>query len=736
MSRLTTRTISSLHNGVSRQPAILRSADQTEEEVNTWGKIASGVGRRPPTVHIANLTLPSGDVFIHHINRDVGERYIVVIANGDIKVFDQSTGAEMTVTAPGGLGYLSGPATAFNAVTVADYTFIVNSQKLVTLDELGADTVAPPAYTYIPGGSQTQNQYVNEFEPGDPLPLGGSFGAFDPVQYTPNPTAPGGITGEVQKFEDLPTTATDGQVYRVNGSAETGFVSYYVRRNGTVWDETVAPGIRNALAASTMPHALIRKADGTFEFVPFSWRARRVGDEATNPAPPFVGRAIRDVFFYQNRLGFLTDETVVFSVAGDYGDFWRRTVLDYLDADVLAVSATTTDVAVLDYAVPFNDGIMLFSAQRQFSLSNGEAGLSAASVEINPVTSYVTSPGVRPAPLGSQVYFASQQGRYTTVQEYTRLDGSDATDAAEITAHVPGYIPSGVSRLIPAPDMNALIALVSNSAAKNEAYVYQFFWDRDRKIQSAWRKWDFGTAQVLSSAFVDGRLYLVMKRGAAYSLESLDLRDQAVSANQDHLIYLDRQVSLTGTYNAGTNRTTFTLPYTPAAAKLRLVRGATAAYPESVISSTKWTLTGNVVSVEGNESGVPVTLGEAYRTYLKFSRQFPMDYQGRPLTTGRLQLHTWSVTYTDTAFFTAEVQPYGDNPNIPEPDRTALIQFSGQLLGEASFQVGRQAYRTGTFTFSVAGEASLATIALSNETPFASTFVSAEWEGLFFSRAL
>lgn len=734
---LTTRTIPAIHNGISRQPAILRSPDQTAVEINTWGEIATGVSRRPPTVHLGSLDISTeGQPFIHHINRDKTERYIVVIADGAIQVFDQTTGAEIAVASPGGLDYLTDGS--FRAVTVADYTFIVNANKTVLMKDVGADEDAPPDYTYVPGGSRPAFVRGDPINPWEPSPEVGDVPIYyaDPTAYPPNPASPAAITAVVQKFEDLPPTPADGLVYKIQGSAETNFTSYYVRSSGGVWDETVAPAIKNAIDEATMPHALIRKADGTFEFAPFSWRARRVGDEITNPEPTFVNRTIRDVFFYQNRLGFLVDEAVVFSVAGDYGDFWRRTVLDYLDADTVSVSATTTDVALLDYAVPFNDGIMLFSAQRQFSLSNGSSGLSATGIEINPVTSYVTSPGVRPVPLGSQVFFASEQGRYSTVQEYTRLDGSDATDAAEITSHVPGLLPRGVSKLIAAPDMNSLIVLVAGSDTKDRAYPYQFFWDGDRKIQSAWREWQFENAEVLSGTFVDGKVYLVIRRGSQVSLEAMDLRSQSTSEAQDHVIYLDRAVTITGTYNAGTGLTTFNLPYSPDPAKLRLVRTNTSTRPESVVQADTVTVTGSTVTVTGDESAHPVTAGETFRTYLQFSQQFPMDYQSRPLTTGRLQLHTWSVTYDQTAFFTAEVQPYGPLALLDPADVTALFPFTGQIVGDASFKLGRQAYRSGTFTFTVAGEAKSATVSLSNETPFASTWVSAEWEGLFHSRAL
>lgn len=157
---LSKRTITSLMNGVSRQPAILRSQDQTEDELNTWGNIAVGLARRPPTVHVANLGVDDIDeAFIHHINRDKDERYVVVIANGSLRIFDTETGVEQTVNTPYGTDYLAGAAGVFKAVTVADYTFLVNSSIIPALADVGADEATPPAY-YLPGGWKAYGQGV------------------------------------------------------------------------------------------------------------------------------------------------------------------------------------------------------------------------------------------------------------------------------------------------------------------------------------------------------------------------------------------------------------------------------------------------------------------------------------------------------------------------------------------------------------------------------------------------
>jgi hypothetical protein len=49
---------------------------------------------------------------------------------------------------------------------------------------------------------------------------------------------------------------------------------------------------------------------------------------------------------------------------------------------------------------------------------------------------------------------------------------------------------------------------------------------------------------------------------------------------------------------------------------------------------------------------------------------------------------------------------------------------------------GSLSYYTGSQSFSVEADASKALITLINDTPFSSYFVSAEWEGLYYSRAL
>lgn len=715
------RVIPSILNGVSRQPPIMRASDQNEDELNTWSSMSDGLAKRPPAEYIAKISDGfSNDVFIHYINRDTTERYCVIIDAGVIRVFDVLTGIEQTVLAPQGLSYL-GTGSNFRAVTVADYTFIVNADTVCDLDTAGAD-LTPDPLTSI---------WVNRSPSGISDFNGFSSVAGQAYQYQPN-VAGGTYRGEIASIEKLPETAPNGDLYKITGSVETGFVSYYVVRSGSVWNETVAPNQVNALDPLTMPHALVRQADGNFSFAPFSWAPRRVGDKDSNPPPTFVGRAISDVFFYQNRLGFLVDENIVFSCAGDFGNFWRNTVLDYISSDVIDHAVATTSVSLLKYAVPGNEGIMAFADQTQFSIQNGEEGLSPESLAISPVTNYEMNTNVRPVNIGQEIYFCGDSNGGTVVWEYARLAQGDSLTAAEISAHVPGYIPARLKQLVAAANAKALFAITGEGTV----YVYQFYWNGNEKVQSAWRKWEL-SGQVLAARQMDDFLFVVLKRSDGIYLTRVNLEERAKPDNQLHQIYLDMQASVTGVYFDVTDTTTFVLPFIPDQSKFQLIR--TTAHPTapgSLIDPSTYVWADlRTVRVPGNVTAA--TAGETYRQALTFSQQFPLDFQGRAVTTGRLQLRTFTVNYANTAFFRTEVAPYGTAvaPDVEDIVPALLSQFTGKIVGEEELRLNKPSFQSGAYSFQIYGEASQCTITLSNDTHLGATFVSAEWEGWYFNRA-
>ena len=133
---LVTQTIRNLIQGVSQQPPILRHAEQLDVQINGFSTEAGGLQKRPPSRHIKKLPNIELGAKLHFINRDESERYFLAFTGSTLKVFDLD-GNEKSVNFNNGANtYIqtTNPKEKLKAVTVADYTFIINTDKAVEMD--------------------------------------------------------------------------------------------------------------------------------------------------------------------------------------------------------------------------------------------------------------------------------------------------------------------------------------------------------------------------------------------------------------------------------------------------------------------------------------------------------------------------------------------------------------------------------------------------------------------------
>ena len=141
-------------NGVSQQPPALRLASQAESVINCLSSPVEGLTKRPPFNHLGKLITGSagaGQPFVEIVDRDGTIQYLIMIRDGAIDVFNLD-GTSQTVTTPNGTDYLdiantAEPADKFRVASVADYTFIVNREKTVTMDHAGTYTQSGTAIT-------------------------------------------------------------------------------------------------------------------------------------------------------------------------------------------------------------------------------------------------------------------------------------------------------------------------------------------------------------------------------------------------------------------------------------------------------------------------------------------------------------------------------------------------------------------------------------------------------------
>jgi hypothetical protein len=788
---LVSSSIANLVNGVSQQPYTLRLASQAEVQENGLSTVAQGLKKRPPTKHIKRISAAiTGGAYVHTINRDTTEQYVVVITNGDLKVYDLAGNAK-TVNFPNGTAYLSDadPASAFRALTVADYTFILNRNKVVA--DSGSTSATRPyeALVVVKNGlyGKTYKVFINGSQVAAYTTPDGSTASMIPqiatdyiaTQLRTQITAAGvsGLTvggsgsviyltktadftistsdgygdaalftvkNQMQRFSDLPANAgVQNFTVEIVGDKTSAFDDYWVKfdipNGGTgVWREAIKPGISTGFSASTMPWGLIRESDGTFTCKPLTWNTRTVGDDKSAPHPSFVGRTIQDVFFYRNRLGFLADESVCFSEAGEFFNFYPTTVTDLLDSDPIDVAVSHTKVSNLIAAVPFSKQLLLFSQQTQFSVEAGDL-LTPKTIAIQPTTEFECDPNVHPEGIGKVVFFAVPKGGFSGVREYYVDNDTGNNDAAEVTSHVPKYLPQNLSKIAVASNEDTLVALSPDTP--NVLWVYRFYWNNNEKLQSSWSKWVFAqTDTILNMDFLESTLSLLIQRADGLYLEELDISAVPETGTPDYdptyLVHLDRRVTLPPTaltYSSPyTIINTTALGYTPTDGDYAIVGAAGSGTRQGVLGNVE--VVGGVCRALGDFTGQYVIVGRKYLFRYRFSTIVPKrrSANGGEVSdnVARLQLRKMQVNHAETGYFQALVTPQG------RP--TYTYTYTGKNLGLGSSTIGLDGlanFEDGGFSFPIMSQNTSVTIELQSDSPLPCSFLSADWEGFYAKRS-
>lgn len=790
---LISSSIPNFVNGISQQPFTLRLASQGEIQENGFSTVSQGLKKRPPTKHIekiSNTPLSSSGAFVHIINRDEVERYVVVIMNGDLKVYDMD-GNEKVVNFPNGRAYLSAPTpkTNFRATSVADYTFILN--RTVAVQEVtGKDNTSQPFRGYealvnVKAGNygKTYKVYVNGTDVASFTTPDGSNANQSPQVSTDyiadqlqeqmtkalikkdngmqiiqagsviwfksasdftiacddgfNGNAMVVIKNKIQRFSDLPTRCpVDGFVVEITGDANSSFDNYWVKYeasgNGSsngVWKETCAPGLSVGMHGHTMPWALVREADGTFTFKEIFWGQRKVGDEKSNPNPSFINRPLNDVFFYRNRLGLLCDENIIFSEAGEYFNFYRTTVTQLTDSAPIDVAVSHTKVSILEHAIPFNKQLLIFSGQTQFVLDQNDI-LSPKTISVKMTTEFPCSVNCKPVPVGKNVYFAVEKGEWAAVREYYADFNNLSNDSQDVTGHVPKYIPSGVFKI--AASTNEDIMCLMSDKEPNTLYVYKYFWANNEKLQSAWSKWTFPAGNnIINAEFLQSELMLVVSRHDGVFLEKMNLSLGYSEPNEPYQVLLDRKliVPASTTYlDNGKTRFTFLLDTAPGEV-LYAVTAMGGTKKAGVILPVK---TDNVGPyVEGDYTGTDLIVGRQYSLkYMLSTITMKTGQAGggqKSDTEGRLQLRKIAFNYADTGFFDVLVKPHNRN--------TYKYRYAGKVLGTETAIIGQPSFDTGRFIVPVMSRNMDTQITIVNDSPIPCSILSADWEGFYVKRS-
>ena len=808
------RAIPTLLRGISQSSDALKQPDHADIQDNADSNPVLGLTKRSGFQFVTALQSSTlGNVHIQTINRDLNERYVAVFSNGNVRVFELD-GTELTVNKPDGTAYLntSSPRSVMKTVTIADFTFVVNTSITAAMDSTLSGGTGTKAIIFInqatadttysvtiDGVTVTDNTAGDSTLSTDTIAAdiksgldsglsGFTIARNGPVLYvrkndnsnfsidgsdTQGDTKMTIIKDSVQRFTDLPTVSPNGYVVEIKGDDDTNFDNYYVKfvtNNGGAfeegqWEETVQAGIPFKFDYATMPHVLIRQADGNFRFarvdgdtytasgVSFTlpkWGERTVGDVISAPDPSFIGNKINNVFFFRNRLGFLAGDNVILSRVSEFFNFFPETVVSVLDNEPIDVAASHTKVAILKSAVTMGEKLILFSEQTQFVLTSSADNLTPKTANVIVVTEFESSAAAQPVGSGSSIYFLTQKGSFAGIREYISQGESQIRDAANVTIHVPRLIPSNVFKMAVSTNQDILVVLGSDNA--NKLYVYRWLYgEGGQKALSAWFTYSINTNRsILNVDFIGTDLFAVIEEANKVTLEKIPFETEFREPNASFQYHLDHKVTEATTgvsvsYSSGTGLSTFTVPYRLRASMNVIGRylgsGETSTFVDAQ-GNTKTLVSGQVLSTSNATNGSTSTItaigdfrnskfiiGEPYEMHYRFSKQRLTEQgAGSPEYVGsRLQLHHFYIKYEDAGFFKVEV--------TPENRDTSTHKFTGRLLGAASAAIGQINLDTGTFKVPIMSKSDRVDIDIKNDTFLPTRLASAEYEGTFHIRS-
>lgn len=824
-------SLPNLVQGVSQQPDSMRFEGQCEEQINALSSVADGLKKRPNTRYVKNLisSAIAEGAFVHFINRDKNERYVVIINNNTIQAFDLiAGGSPVTIESSSSVTigssdylYLSGskkPIDYIKALTVGDNTFLLNTDKTVarktSVSDKSATHVSSAATNKalvfikqgdfktrynikIKHGSNTfkasygsgdaagsgTGQGVNSqagliakklrdalntslgevtghgFTLGDVEGIGTGAGEtivaddYDtggtPSRYlyplfeisradqtsfeitvsdSKSGTALGVAYKEVGAISDLPKVAPDGFKIKVRGDAEAGEDDYYVKfqtNDGSTtgvsdggWVEDVGFDEFISLEPTTLPQKLVNTGAYTFTLGACTWTDKQVGDDTTNPFPSFYNRIISNLFFYKNRLGFLSEGSVILSEAGEYFNFFRTTVRSLLDADPIDVDVASTKVNKLKSAVGFQENLILFGERGQFVLKGGDL-LTPKTVSITPITNYETDTSNTPLELGSYIYFPFTRGSFSGVREFSTNVNTESYDSIEITSHVPHYIPSNIMDMAGSTTEN-LICLVSSSDTKS-MYVYKYYWSGDQKVLSSWSQFTFAF-DIRGFEFIESDLYIVATKNGKTELLVMPMEEQLVDTGTTFNTYLDMRQDRTVSGSS-----TVTLPFTPEDSDTIQIytRESGSTKAGAIIPCT---VDGTTATVDVAYNNVPVWVGIKYTMSYTLSEQVfkqAANQSKSPSGVARHFLKGGTLFFDNTAAFKVEV--------TPKARSTYTNPFTSTVVGSTT--IGTTPIESGSFSFPIMSAAKDTQIKIVNDSALPSNFQSAEFESFIHSRS-
>ena len=313
--------LANLVGGVSQQPDTVKYSNQLRVCDNYYPDFTLGLAKRPGLQAKGKLANAVANGTWFHIFRDDKEKYIFQFSKaGALKVWDANSGLQQTVNAVAAEATTYAVHKSFDdlaTLQINDYTFVLNRTKTVAPGATSSSAYTPFGFVNINtiafntdyvitidgvnfthttpnnSGGSTQNSVhtiivaLTAAINGNALYVATNVGNSILIRRANNADfslkATGGTTGNaIEAFKEIVTSVSQlpreffsDRKIKIEGTAESNSDDYWVKFVPSTpgqtsgvghWEETIAPSTVLGMNTETLPHVVIREANGTFTY--------------------------------------------------------------------------------------------------------------------------------------------------------------------------------------------------------------------------------------------------------------------------------------------------------------------------------------------------------------------------------------------------------------------------------------------------------------------------------------
>lgn len=770
--------------GVSQQPDRIRLEGQCTLQENFIPDVVKGLTRRPSTYLVKKLLdrNTNRDNRFHSYDRGDEAYMMFVEPNSTVVKVYGADGKEHIVNGTNAYLNVPNPRLQLEMRTIGDYTFITNKTVPVTMASTKSEKHYPIGVVYCQFATYSRTYQI--FIDGAPVATlttpDGSIPShlaavatdriasdlyvqLDKDKYevtldinciiiskkdktdftvTTSDSQKGddliAVKGAVRSVTQLPPLAPIGMIIRITGEGKSTKDDYWLKStlvSGETklrWVETVEPDILIAFNKTTMPHVLVRESiDGngvaTFTLREGEWTNRVVGGVESNPTPSFIDEdnpiPIQSCGVFQNRLFFLAGETWMASRSNLFFNFWKETSQVSVDSDPLDGYADTDRVNNLHTYQILNGDLAIFADEAQFVIK-GDSPVTKSNLTLQQVTSYPNNIEVSPQAAGENVFFAYDSSGYTGIRELFTDNFSDTKKAFPITDYVSKYLNGKCIQLLASPNFNTMMVRTDKDLSK--VYVYDWLWQGEQKVQSAWHSWVFD-GEVLYLFYLEDKMYVVYQVDDELRMDYLFMVNDPASEGLVFSVSLDHKVNVTSTRKPTTNTFAFTLPYSVDNAVCTISSGGSVVDMGTAITYRNLG-DGNYETDDYLTDNDSCTLlcGIPYKSRYIPTQPTVKDARDRVIGLDSIIISNIYIHYEVTGFLGVNIKP----ANAQSRD----YSFYGRYMGSDANLIGAPTLVNGTYRAPVRQRAEELLLTINTDSHYPLTVRDLELDGTFHQR--